>query len=183
MAAFSDHPVRLFFEDEARFGLHLPRYRRLTLRGVRPTQPFEPLYEYYWLYGAIEPRTGEHLFLEMPALDADCFGVFLEELARTYAQSLNVVVLDNAPAHVAARIKVPHNVVLFRLPAYTPELNPVERLWLALRQQIDVFDGQVRSCIEALRMHVAAHVCGLTLERVRSLTGYGYILQAISLAQ
>ena len=69
MAAFCPQPVRLFFEDEARFGLHLPRYRRLTSRGVRPKQPVAPLYEYYWLYAAVEPKTGEHLFWEMPALD------------------------------------------------------------------------------------------------------------------
>jgi hypothetical protein len=52
-------PVRLFFQDEARVGLHLPRYRRVTAPGVCPVQPFDPLYEYYWLYGAVEPATGE----------------------------------------------------------------------------------------------------------------------------
>lgn len=175
--------MRLWFEDEARFGLHLPRYRRLTGRGVRPKQPVAPLYEYYWLYGAVEPKTGESFFLEMPALDGDCFGVFLEELARAYPESLNVVVLDGASAHTAGHLVVPEQVVLLPLPPYSPELNPVERLWLALRQQIDVFDALVRSRLDALREHVAEHVRALTLEQVRSLTGYDYILSALNLAQ
>ena len=183
MAAFSEQPVRLFFEDEARFGLHLPRYRRLTSRGVRPKQPVAPLYEYYWLYAAVEPQTGEHLFWEMPALNAACFGVFLQQLARAYPESFNVVVLDGASAHTAGSLVVPENVMLLPLPAYSPELNPVERLWLALRQRIDVFDTLVRMQLDALREHVAGHVRALTEEQVRSLTGYGYIMSALNLAQ
>lgn len=175
--------MRLFFEDEARFGLHLPRYRRVTSFGVRPRQPVAPLYEYYWLYAAVEPKTGEAFFLEMPALDADCFGVFLAELSRTYRESLNVVVVDGAGAHIARSLVVPENVVLLPLPGYSPELNPVERLWLSLRRQIDVFDVLVRSKLDVLREHVAGHVRALTHEQVRSLTGYRYILAALNLAQ
>ena len=159
-------------------GLKLPRYRRLTARGVAPKQPYGPLYEYYWLYGAVEPKTGEAFYLEMPALDPDCFTVFLRELARSYAETLNVVVLDSAPAHIARAVEVPENVVLLFLPAYSPELNPVERLWLFVREQIDVFDASVRTSLEALRDHVAEIVRRLTAQQVASLTGYDYIVQA-----
>ena len=55
--------MRLFFQDEARVGLHLPTYRRLTARGVCPVVPHQPLYECYWLYGAVEPATGESALL------------------------------------------------------------------------------------------------------------------------
>ena len=116
-----------------------------------PRQPFEPLYEYYWLYGAVEPATGEAHFWEMPALNAVCFSVYLRELSRAYPDTLNVVALDNAPAHVAGTVRVPENVVLLPLPPYSPELNPVERLWLAVRQATDVFD--VRTTLDGLREH------------------------------
>ncbi|GIV03600.1 MAG: endonuclease [Fimbriimonadales bacterium] len=181
MAAFlgPERPLRLWFEDEARLGLHLPRYRRVTARGVRPKQPFQPLYEYYWLYGAVEPKTGESFYLEMPTLDQDCFTVFLAEFGRHYAASINVVVLARAPAHTADSVVVQENVVLLFLPAYSPELNPVERLWLAVRQQIDVFDGAVRTELEALREHVAGIVRSFTKSEVARLTGYNYILDAV----
>lgn len=61
--------MRLFFEDEARIGLKLPRYRRPAARGVAPKQPYEPLYKHYWLYGAVEPKTGEAFYLDTSASD------------------------------------------------------------------------------------------------------------------
>jgi transposase len=133
IAAFSECPVRLFFQDEARVGLHLPRYRRVTACGVCPVQPYQPLYEFYWLYGAVEPATGEAHFWEMPALNAECFSLYLSKLAEAYPETLNVVALDNAPAHVAVAVVVPENVVLLPLPPYSPELNPIERLWAYLK--------------------------------------------------
>jgi transposase len=171
--------LRLWYQDEARFGLHLPRYRRLTARGIEPRQPFEPLYEYSWLYAAVEPSTGESFFLQMPYLDAACFELFLEELSHSAPESLNVVVLDNAPAHVARTLVVPENIVVLALPPYAPELNPVERLWLAIRQRIDVFDPAVRTSLEALEEHLGAIVRALSAEQIASLTGFGYILNAL----
>ncbi len=178
VAAFSERPVRLFFEDEARVGLHLPKYRRLTARGVCPLQPFDPVYEYYWLYGAFEPATGESHFWEMPALNAECVSVYLAKLGQAYPDSLNVVAWDNAPGHIAKAVVVPENVVLLPLPSYSPELNPAERVWLHIRQQVDVFDEAVRTSIGGLREHVAEIVRSLTVEQLRSLTGYRYILDA-----
>jgi hypothetical protein len=50
--------VRVCCQDASRLGLHLPIPRRLTGYGVKPVQVVEPLYEYYWLYAAVEPTTG-----------------------------------------------------------------------------------------------------------------------------
>lgn len=164
-------------------GLRLPTPRRLTGFGVKPTLPLAPLYQYYWLYAAVEPATGEHFWLEMPRLDHLCFGAFLRELAREYATSLNVLVLDNAPAHIAGDLAVPENVVLLYLPPYSPELNPVERLWQDLKAQIDVFDTAVRTRLEVLRDHVAEIICRYTPEAIASLTGYTYLLDAVESLQ
>lgn len=178
--AADGRPLRLWYQDEARFGLHLPRYRRLTAHGVKPRQPFEPLYEYSWLYGAVEPQSGESFFLQLPHLDSGCFEVFLAELSKSAPEALNVVVVDNAPAHVKQSLLVPENIVLLWLPPYSPELNPVERLWLAIRQKIDVFSSGIRTSIDALEEHIASIVCALTPTQIASLTGYDYILQAIN---
>lgn len=169
-------PVRLFCQDESRLGLHLPSRCRLTGFGIKPRQIVEPHYDYYWIYGAVEPKTGASFFLEMPRLDTDCFEVFLAELARAYPESLNLVVLDQAPAHRAKRLVVPGNVVLVPLPAYSPELNPVERLWQDLKRQIDGRSASVRSSLWALREHVAELIGGYTDEAVASLTGYRYLV-------
>lgn len=139
-----------------------------------------PLYEYYWLYGAVEPATGESFFLEMPWLNGDGFAVFLRELSRAYPGSLNVVVVDNAGAHTARHVVVPENVVLLALPPYSPELNPVERLWLDLKRHIDVTVRAVREDLTALRDHVAERLCAYTPTQMQSLIGYGYLVNAVN---
>ena len=165
-------------QDESRLGLHLPVRRRLTGYGVKPVQVVEPLYESYWLYAAVEPTTGDAFWWELPRLDADCFALFLDKFAQHYAESLTSVLLDQAPAHVAQRVAVPENVILMWLPAYSPELNPVERLWEDLKGRIDVLDTWVRSSLRALQEQVAGIVQRYTAETIASLTGYAYLVEA-----
>jgi transposase len=156
----------------------LPIRRRLTGYGVKPVQVVELLYEYYWLYAAVEPSTGEAFWWELPRLDADCFTIFLRQFGHHYAESLNIVLLDQAPAHVAQRVPIPENVVLMWLPAYSPELNPVERLWEDLKARIDVLDEQVRSSLATLQEHVAGLIRRYTTETIASVTGYAYLVEA-----
>ena len=127
----------------------------------------------------MEPTTGDAFWWELPRLDADCFTVFLRQFGQQYAESLNIILLDQAPAHVAQRVQIPENVVLMWLPAYSPELNPVERLWEDLKRRIDVLNGQVRSSLRALQEHVAGLIQGYSAETIASVTGYAYLVEAI----
>jgi putative transposase len=153
--------------------------RRLTGYGVKPVQAVEPLYESYWLSAAVEPTTGAAFWWELPRLDAGCFALFLEKFAQQYAGSLNIVLLDQAPGHGARRVQWPANVVPVWLPSYSPELNPVERLWEDLKGRIDVGDARVRSSLTALQGHVAGLGRRYTAETSASLTGYAYLVEAI----
>lgn len=49
------------------------------------------------------------------------------------SHDLAIVVLDNAGWHRAKHLEIPANLFLLPLPSYSPELNPVERLWQWLR--------------------------------------------------
>ena len=89
------------------------------------------------------------------------------------------MLLDQAPAHVAQRVSLPENVVLVWLPAYSPELNPVERLWKDLKGRIDVGETRVRSSLTALQEHVAGIVRDYTAATIASLTSYAYLVEAI----
>ena len=128
--------MRLFAQDESRLGLHQEARRRLTAYGTKPVQMMQTRYEYFWLYAAVEPATGESLVLEMPGLDAHCFQAFLNEFSATYPDTLNVLVLDGAGAHISGALTIPENVLPVLLPPYCPELNPVERLWQDLKHRM-----------------------------------------------
>ncbi len=74
----------------------------------------------------------------LPNLQASSVEIFLSEFAKAQGVSkekIAIVVWDGAPAHRAA-LKVPVGIELVLLPAYTPEMNPSERLWSPLREAV-----------------------------------------------
>jgi DDE superfamily endonuclease len=72
----------------------------------------------------------------------EAFAAHLHHVGRLYPQALHarvVLLIDNAPWHQgklvqAALLANPH-LELKRLPSYSPQLNPIERLWKALRRR------------------------------------------------
>jgi transposase len=59
---------------------------------------------------------------------------FLEAFAETIAKGEHVAfVLDGAGWHNSKTLRVPASITLVPLPPYSPELNPVERVWLHLK--------------------------------------------------
>ena len=84
---------------------------------------------------------------------------------------------------MAQRVEVPENVVLIWLPAYSPEVHPVERLWEDLKRRIDVLEPRLRSSLTAWQAHVAGIIQRYTAETIASLTGYSYLVEAIDALQ
>jgi transposase len=85
--------------------------------------------------------------------------------------------LDNGQFHKAKKLSIPKNVELTFLPPYSPELNPVERLWQDLKDQL-AFDFYEH--LSSLRQETRMALRSYTNEAVRSLTGYNYLLEATS---
>ena len=67
--------MRVFSQDESRFGLLTIRRRRLTARGVQPVGTIQHVFQWFYVYGAVAPTTGEHFFLELPYLNAANFQI------------------------------------------------------------------------------------------------------------
>ena len=65
--------VRFFCEDETRIGLKTISGRKITARGVKPKGKVQWQFRATYLYGVVEPATGEHFFYEFTHLNTDCF--------------------------------------------------------------------------------------------------------------
>ena len=85
------------------------------------------------LFGAINLRSGQLVTMFATPFNADSFAVFLRQVARHRdRRRRNLLILDNAAYH--RQPTVPESLTLDHLPPYSPELNPIERVWKLLRR-------------------------------------------------
>ena len=98
------------FQDEAGFGrINKPKYCWCE-KGMRPTVPCHHIREYRYVYGAVEPKTGESHFLVMPDCDTNCMNVFLQSLSEAYPDDMIMLVCDGARWHTSQTLIVPKNI-------------------------------------------------------------------------
>jgi len=64
---------RYWSQDESRFGLKTIAGQILTALGIKPVGPVQWNFQSFYLYDAVEPRSGENFFLEFSRLNADSF--------------------------------------------------------------------------------------------------------------
>jgi len=82
------------------------------------------------LFGAVNPLTGASSALLAPTVNTDYMNHHLQFISEEAGHNAHVIlVLDQAGWHTAKALKIPENISLLYLPAYSPELNAVERLW------------------------------------------------------
>lgn len=117
----------------------------------------------------------------LPAVNAEAMQVFLDHVAASRPPDAHIVmVLDGAGWHRSRDLVVPKTVTLVVLPPYSPELNPVERVWLYLRERflslrlLHTTEQIIDACCDAWNR--------LTAEpgRIRSLSAYPWIEKVCS---
>jgi hypothetical protein len=135
-AAHPDRRIALWFMDEARIGQKGRPCRRWWLKGQRPPGRCDKRFEWAYLFAAVQPATGADMALVLPEATTRTMSLFLAAFSRTLPKDVHaVLVLDRAGWHGAKALEVRANVTLVPLPPYAPELNPVERVWLYLRER------------------------------------------------
>jgi transposase len=172
--------VKVFAQDEPRLGLLPVVRRRITARGVQPVATVTYQFDNFSLYGAVEPTTGASFFLELPYLNSRAFQRWLDDFAATFPDSLNMLVLDNGAGHKAKAIRWPANVVPVFLPPYSPELNPIERLWRDLKDKLADVPAKTLAALSDAMCAIIQHYSSATLQ---SLTSFAYFVQAVATVQ
>jgi transposase len=138
-AAAEAHPgkrIALWFMDEARVGQKGRLCHRWWLKGHRPPGRRDRRFQWAYIFAAVEPATGADVALVLPEATTATMSLFLAEFAGRLPEDVHAaLVLDGAGWHRARALTVPPNVTFIPLPPYSPELNPVERVWLYLRER------------------------------------------------
>lgn len=168
--------VRYLCQDETRLGLKTIAGRLITACGVKPLGQTQWQRDCFWLYGVVEPLTGFSFFYEFSHLDRICFQTFLDLLSLQLGDDIAVIQVDQATAHTANDLVWPSNIILTFQPPHSPELNPIERFWLWLKQQLAWVNC---ADLEELRKRVASELDKISSERIASLTSYDFILEAL----
>ncbi len=109
-----------------------------------------------YLFGAVNPLTGVSSALLAPTVNTDYMNHHLRFISEQAGSDVHVIlVLDQAGWHVAKALNVPENISLLYLPAYSPELNAIERLWGYLKSHYlsnrayGNYDDLLNTCREA----------------------------------
>ena len=165
--------VDLWFCDETGFaGDPVPR-RIMCLKGSRPTIPYYGSHVRASVVGAVRPRDGRFVSLLLPYVNTDIFQGFLNELARHVDQDRrNIIILDNASWHKTRKLDWGILEPKY-LPTYSPDLNPIEELWLAIKSQffswfwtkdVEELDDQVEHALKHYldRPHLVKSICAMT---------------------
>jgi putative transposase len=169
----------VFAQDESRVGLLPIIRRRITACGVQPITTVAHTFDYFYLFGAVEPTTGESFFLELPALNSGTFQLWLDHFAQAFPDAFNLLVLDNGAFHKAKALQWPANVAPVFLPPYSPELNPIERLWRDLK---DKLADAVAKSLDELSETVCRLLQHYSQAALQSLTGFADFVQAVTTA-
>jgi transposase len=128
-------PLRLMFQDEARFGRISDCCYCWAKFPLRPTVKAMLTHQYVYAYGAVSIAQGNLDSLVLPHVNSQCMGLFLAKMSKLYPHESIVMVLDGAGWHKSQSMPIPGNIRLLGLPPYSPELNPLEHLWDELREK------------------------------------------------
>jgi transposase len=171
-AAAADKPIEVWFQDEARVG------QKGTLEyvwgpvGSRPPAVRDNRHDSAYLFGAVCPARAVGAAIIMPAVNSEAMNEHLAETsAQVSAGAHAVLACDGAGWHQpGGRLRLPDNITLLPLPAYSPELNPMENIWDYLRGNKlsmtvwDSYDAIVTACRDAWQFLVGDP------ERIRSIS-------------
>lgn len=86
--------------------------------------------------GIVCPRTGETYALEFTHSDSEVFQCFLDEANKDLKleRKRQVLIVDNASWHKRKSLRWGRFEPMY-LPPYSPDLNPIERLWLLIKAE------------------------------------------------
>lgn len=162
----------VYLADELRLGLRGQVRRVLAPAGAVIRQALQLRYAWRYLLLAVDPLSGALRWAWLERLGQDHLRPVLQEW------HLDALLWDGAGPHRGKRLHDLPTTRLF-LPPYSPELNPVERVFEEIRRRVE---GQVYATLDAKQAAVEAYLQELAAApaRVRQLCAWSWLTEALT---
>ena len=167
--------VDIMFGDQSRFGQQGSLTRTWAKKGTRPRVIKQQEFLSLYVFGAVCPKANYGVSIIVPYFNTEGMNIYLQELSKKIPAGRHcVLVLDNAPVHKSKSLIIPDNITIIFLPPYSPELNPMERAWLYIKQNwlansfFDNYDILLNKCCDAWNQFVSQE------NRINTLCSYPY---------
>ena len=130
----------LLLEDEAIVKIHPTLSRQWSRKGERRLIPSYDNHEKRVVFGSVNPLTGECVTSFWGTINQVGFIEHLNELKNRFSGKNMIICLDNCRSHFTKKVQKfleqNKNFFLLFLPPYSPDLNPIERLWQVMRKAV-----------------------------------------------
>ena len=146
-----DRTMIMFF-DEGRLGLRSTTMRMWAEKGKPLKTTVRQGFKNFYGYSAVCPFNDKNFSLILPGVNTENMNVFLDELHREFIGTKIFLIMDRAGWHKSSGLKKYKNIEFIFQPPYSPELNPIEKLWewLKKERQHNFFYNSLESLMEAI---------------------------------
>ena len=160
------------FADEMRVGLRGMVRRVWGARGRKVVQRLQLVYEWKYLFLVVDFARGKLEWAWMDSMKSET--VVRAVLGMRRHTRVRALVWDGARSHRSELVRSVAGVKTVVQPAYSPELNPAERVFEEVRRWVE---GRVYGSLEEKTAAVDECLSGLESdpERVKSLVSWEWI--------
>jgi predicted Zn-ribbon and HTH transcriptional regulator len=167
--------AKVCWGDEMRLGL-ISQVRKVWCSiGTQVVQKVQISYKYLYLHLAVDGLKGSLHWQWAENMKQEAV---LRVVTSWQAAGIEVIIWDGAPSHRANEVQKLAPTLICQ-PPYAPELNPAERIFEAVRQEVEgvVYDTleEKKEAAERFLQRLAA-----SPERIKSLAGWEWIRDALN---
>ena len=168
--------MKLFFEDEARFGRINIVSNCWVGRNTRGMVTQQMVREYIYAYTSVCPDTGENFSIISPVNNTEAMNEFLDAFSKAYSNYRIILCFDGAGWHTSKALALPANIQALLLPPYSPELNPTEHIWDYIREQ-KKFNNFTFATLDAVEKQLEKSLRELNDEKeiMRSMCNFSWL--------
>lgn len=174
-------PVVVMFQDEARFGRMSLPVSCWAPYPHRPMVHYSIIRQYRYVYASVCPNNGMLYYMITDKMNTLNMARHLKQVSIRMRAYFVIIIVDGASSHTTSKLKIPSNVVLHKLPPYSPELNPTEQIWRMLRG--DYFGNRVFNSLEDAINQARLGLINMTHNRksISQLTLWPWISKALTI--